>query len=154
MRQTPIERWAEEAAPDPTGQAGQTPRAGAASGRAKPVVQISTPPDRCAAVPSRSNRTLHQQSGRAGHPDDEGEDENLRIIPHERWRRRLRNPAISYLNRQKAGLEHTPDHVQARKRTPRPYPRLGVAWELPFFQKRSACLVSLSRISEPSPAVW
>ena len=58
------------------------------------------------ALSSRSDRALHQQSGRARRPHDEVAPENLRRLSLGRRRRRLRAHPLVLLDRQEAGLGH------------------------------------------------
>lgn len=83
-------------------------RAGAASGRPRPVAQAgrpqssgtpARPQDGGAAVHVRLRRSLHQQSSRAGHPDDEGEDEDLRRLSQSGWCPNICHLALRSLHR-------------------------------------------------------
>src|SRR5208337_336394 len=61
------------------------------------------------ALPRRLLRPLHQQPRRTGPANDEGQDEDLRRLPHLRGRMRLRRRALARCNRPQARLEHPPD---------------------------------------------
>src|SRR3954452_15534081 len=63
------------------------------------------PQGRCAALPGRSRRALHQQSGRARRAHDEGQAENLRRLPVAGRGSRLRRDPLPHLDRQEAEVE-------------------------------------------------
>src|ERR1019366_7414614 len=56
--------------------------------------------------PSRSDRSLHQQSVRTRRAHDEAPPENLRRLPIVRRRDGLRGHPLLFLDRQEAELEH------------------------------------------------
>jgi hypothetical protein len=98
--------------------------------------------NRNAAVPHRLRRPLHQQSGRARPEDDEGENENLRLIPNPRRRPNLRKPPIRRLDRPKTRLQYPADpHRRSKSNHPRldrVDPGLGVTlwrYSCPLFLK-------------------
>src|SRR5271166_2231844 len=66
-------------------------------------------PNRNPALPHRFRRALHQQPGRTGPQDDEGQNENLRLVSNPRRRSNLRPPQIRRLDREKARLQHPPN---------------------------------------------
>src|SRR5208337_688339 len=61
------------------------------------------------ALPHRFRRALHQQPGRTGPQDDEGQNENLRLISNPRRRSNLRPPQIRRLDREKTRPQHPPN---------------------------------------------
>ena len=75
------------------------------------------------ALPHRFRRALHQQPGRTGPQDDEGQNENLRLVSNPRRRSNLRPPQIRRLDREKTRLQHPPnphrkpgsDHASPRR---------------------------------------
>src|SRR6202034_3386492 len=70
-------------------QAGKAPKAAARPQSARQTKEVQ---NRNAALPDRFRRSLHQQSGRTGPEDDEGQDENLRLVPNPRRRSGFRPP--------------------------------------------------------------
>ena len=87
----------------------QTP-ARSQSARSTEAVQ-----SRNAPLHDRFRRPLHQQPGRAGPQDDEGQNENLRRLPNPRWRSDLRSPQVHHLNREETRPQHPPDHRRPSK---------------------------------------
>jgi len=86
-----------------------------------------------AKVPQRFRSALHQQPGRTGPEDDEGEGQNIRRLPNAERRRRLRASAIRHLDRSKAALQHPErPHPDARM-APRRIGALNPA-AIPAFQ--------------------
>src|SRR5208337_1222048 len=61
------------------------------------------------ALPHRFRRALHQQPGRTGPQDDEGQNENLRLVSNPRRRSNLRPPQIRRLDREKTRPQHPPN---------------------------------------------
>src|SRR5208337_3369533 len=61
------------------------------------------------ALPHRFRRALHQQPGRTGPQDDEGQNENLRLVLNPRRRSNLRPPQIRRLDREKTRPQHPPN---------------------------------------------
>ena len=88
------------------------------------------PQGRRAALPGRSHRALHQQSGRARRAHDEGQAENLRRLPVAGRGSRLRRDPLPHLDRQEAGLERhsrsDPRPSDADRRSPRSLNAQGV----------------------------
>ena len=68
------------------------PRRGADEAPARPQSAPKTEnlPNRNLALPHRLRRALHQQPGRTGPQDDEGQNENLGLVPNPRRRSNLR----------------------------------------------------------------
>ena len=66
-------------------------------------------PNRNPALPHRFRRALHQQPGRTGPEDDEGQNENLGLVSNPRRRSNLRPPQIRRLDREKTRLQHPPN---------------------------------------------
>src|SRR5277367_2567887 len=62
--------------------------------------------NRNAAVPHRLRRALHQQPRRTGSEDDEGQDEDLRLLPDPRRRADFRASQVRRLDRQETALQH------------------------------------------------
>jgi hypothetical protein len=58
------------------------------------------------AFPIGLRRAFHQQSGRARHPHDEGQNENLGRFPRPGRRRNLCNPPLRHLHSPKTRLGH------------------------------------------------
>ena len=58
------------------------------------------------AFPIGLRRAFHQQSGRARHPHDEGQNENLGRFPRPGRRRNLCNPPLRHLHSRKTRLGH------------------------------------------------
>jgi hypothetical protein len=58
------------------------------------------------AFPIGLRRAFHQQSGRARHPHDEGQNENLGRFPRPGRRRNLCNPQLRHLHSPKTRLGH------------------------------------------------
>jgi hypothetical protein len=73
-------------------------------------------PKRCASSPISTCPPLHQQSGRTRPPDDEGQNENLRVLPNPRRRSNLRTPQIRRLDREKTGMQYSPNPRSSAKR--------------------------------------
>ena len=94
------------------GQAGKAPEAAPRPQSAHPAEEVQ---NRNATVSHRFRRPLHQQSGRTGPEDDEGQDENLRLVPNPRRRPDLRPPAIGRLHRAKAGMQYSPNPRSSAK---------------------------------------
>ena len=90
--------------------------------RPQSPLTLPNPQGRRFALPSRPRRPLHQQRGRAGRPNDEGEAENLRRVPDPRWGRRFRHPSLRHINRPKTRLEPHRDLVGQPHRSGRPPP--------------------------------
>src|SRR5271166_5215173 len=61
------------------------------------------------ALPHRFRRALHQQPGRTGPQDDEGQNENLRLVSNPRRRSNLRPPQIRRLDREKTRPQYPPN---------------------------------------------
>ena len=61
------------------------------------------------ALPHQFRRALHQQPGRTGPQDDEGQNENLRLISNPRRRSNLRPTQIRRLDREKTRPQHPPN---------------------------------------------
>ena len=94
-------------APGPTrDRRTKTARPCASSNRAQSPFASGNAQTGHVALSSRSDRALHQQSGRARRPHDEVAPENLRRLSLGRRRRRLRAHPLVLLDRQKAGLGH------------------------------------------------
>src|SRR6266436_5376129 len=74
-------------------------------------------------------------------PDDEGQNENLRLIPNPRRRSNLRTPQIRRLNREKTGVQYSPNpHSIAKPDHDRPdrvEDGLGVTNDVCFLRRRS-----------------
>ena len=73
----------------------------------------------------------HHLPGRTGPQDDQGEDENLGLVPNLRGRRRLRPPAIDRLDRPQTRLQYPPRPDLNPSQPPPSHRRLNqTAWEL------------------------
>src|SRR6478752_8686531 len=83
-------------------------------------------------LPRRLRRSVHQQSGRTGPAHGQGQNENLRLLPILRRRRRLPPPQIHRLHRSKTAPRHPPNPDPKARNTPPSHGRLNrPAWELP-----------------------
>ena len=82
--------------PKPTAKAAA--RAGETPPRPQPAPKAENLPNRNPALPHRLRCALHQQSGRTGPQDDEGQNENLGLVPNPRRRSNLRTLSISAEN--------------------------------------------------------
>src|SRR5208337_230188 len=85
------------------------PRPDKTPARTQPAHPTARVQRRRPALPRRLLRPLHQQPRRTGPANDEGQDEDLRRLPHLRGRMRLRRRALARCNRPQARLEHPPD---------------------------------------------
>jgi hypothetical protein len=75
-------------------------------------------------VPFTNNLAIHQQPGRTGPAHDQGQNENLGLVPNLRRRRRFRSPPIRRLDRPKTRLQHPPRPERKPRQPPRRYRRL------------------------------
>jgi len=80
-----------------------------ATPRPQSARKIEDVQSRNAALPRRFRRALHQQPGRTGPQDDEGQNENLGLVSNPRRRSKLRPPQIRRLYREKTGLQYPPN---------------------------------------------
>src|SRR5271156_535362 len=84
----------------------QDPRASQTTSRPQSARQVEEVQNRDAALPHRLRRALHQQPRRTGSEDDEGQDEDIRLLPHPRGRADFRASQVHRLHRQEAGAQH------------------------------------------------
>src|SRR5271157_1790127 len=97
-------------------------RARQAPARPQPAPKAENLPNANPALPHRLRCALHQQPGRTGPQDDEGQNENLRRVPNPRRRSNLRTPQIRRLHREKTPPQHPPNpHRYPRSHHRRPY---------------------------------
>jgi hypothetical protein len=89
--------------------------------RPQPAAKAENVPNRNPALPHRLRCALHQQPGRTGPQDDEGQDEDLRFVPNPGRRSNLRTPQIRRVHRQKTRPQHPPNpHRNPRSHHRRP----------------------------------
>src|SRR5208337_1502351 len=87
----------------------QPARARQASPRPQSSAKAENLPNRNPALPHRFRRALHQQPCGTGPKDDEGQNENLRLVSNHRRRSNLRPPQIRRLDREKTRPQHPPN---------------------------------------------
>lgn len=83
----------------------------------------------------RAQRALHQQSGRAGSPDDEGQAEDLRVFPHRRWSGGFCRVAYSAFGRPETMLAPHRNPAGKPRRAHRQAPRHLTSWGITKMKK-------------------